>query len=230
VAGPKYQFKPDRYSSHSMILSRLRGGKGLRLLDVGAANGYLAERLSAQGYEVTCLEGDASLAEVASKKCLSCMIVDLDGPIPPLSGLFDVIVYADILEHLKDPLRTLTLINRYLERDGIVIVSIPNVANVWVRLQLLLGKFDYADRGILDRTHLRFFTLKSFRIFLREASLEVVELFSTPIPLPLVIPLQYQGRIFRFVYAVNAWLDRIWKSLFGYQLIGIARRSEARES
>ncbi len=218
-----------------MILSRLREGQGRRLLDVGAADGYLAERLSARGYEVTCLEGDPSLAKVASTKCFRCVLVDLDGLIPPLSGLplsglFDVIVYADILEHLRSPLKTLMLINRYLRRDGIVIVSIPNVANIWVRLQLLLGNFDYADRGILDRTHLQFFTLKSFRIFLQEAGLEVFELLSTPVPLPLVVPEQYQGRIFGLACSMNARLARIWKSLFGYQFIGVARRSQARET
>lgn len=141
-----------------------------------------------------------------------------------------MIVYADILEHLRSPLKTLMLINRYLKQDEIVIVSIPNVANTLVRLHLLLGTFVYADRRILDRTHLRFLTPKSFQVFLQEAGLEVFELFSNPGPLPVVIPEQYQGRIFGLACAINAQLARMWGSLFGYQFIGVARRSQARET
>ncbi len=78
--------------------------------------------------------------------------------------------------------------------------------------------------------HLRFFTLKSVQIFLQEAGLEVFELFSILAPLPLVIPEQYQSRIFGLACAINARLARMWKSLFGYQFIGVARRSQARET
>ena len=197
MATSVYQFKGDPYSSHSVILSHLREGEGRRLLDVGAATGYLAER-----------------------------VADLDGPLPPLKGPFDVIVYGDILEHLKDPLRVFMMINEHLRSDGTVIVSVPNVANIWVRIQLLLGKFEYADRGILDRTHMRFFTLNSFRTFLQEANVDVVKLLSTPIPLPLLIPECYQGSIFQLAHAANARLARIWKSLFAYQFVVVARRSK----
>jgi 2-polyprenyl-3-methyl-5-hydroxy-6-metoxy-1,4-benzoquinol methylase len=226
MATSVYQFKGDPYSSHSVILSHLREGEGRRLLDVGAATGYLAERLSSRGYEITCLEGDAALAAAASRACSEVLVADLDGPLPPLKGPFDVIVYGDILEHLKDPLRVFVMINEHLRSDGTVIVSVPNVANIWVRIQLLLGKFEYADRGILDRTHMRFFTLNSFRTFLQEANFDVVKLLSTPIPLPLLIPERYQGPIFQLAHSANARLARIWKSLFAYQFVVVARRSK----
>ena len=222
---PSYQLKDDRYSSHSLILSSLGKGDGRRLLDVGAADGFLAEKLTAQGFEVTCIEGDTSLAAKAEGKCSRLIVADLDETPPQLSGKFDVIVYGDILEHLKDPLRVITALNANLKPDGIVIVSVPNVSHLWVRWQLLRGRFEYTDRGILDRTHLRFFTLKSFQRFLADAHLQILRMYSTPVPLPLVVAPKFQGSLFRTVHAINALSARIWKTLLAYQFLAVARRS-----
>jgi 2-polyprenyl-3-methyl-5-hydroxy-6-metoxy-1,4-benzoquinol methylase len=220
-----YRLKPDAYSSHSRILSLLGEGHQRRLLDVGAADGFLAERLSGQGFEVTCLEGNYALAEKAKTKCSAVVMADLDSALPDLQTNFDVIVYGDILEHLKDPLRALRGLNCYLKPEGIVVISVPNVANLWVRYHLLTGKFEYADRGILDRTHLRFFTLSSFQQLLREANLKIIRLCSTPVPLPLLVPERYQGRIFDAIHALNAASSKLWKSLLAYQFVAVAQRS-----
>lgn len=224
VSSP-YQLKTDPYSSHSLILSLLGEGYGRRLLDVGAADGFLAEKLSGQGFDVTCLEGNGSLAEKAKTKCSALIVADLDGTLPELPASFDAIVYGDVLEHLKDPLRLLSGLNHYLKPEGVVIISVPNVSHLWVRFHLLMGRFEYADRGILDRTHLRFFTLSSFQQLLRDANLKPIQLFSTPVPLPLVVPQRYQGRIFRAIHALNAASSRSWKGLLAYQFVALARRS-----
>ncbi len=226
VTGFPYQLKRDPYSSHSVILARAGEGRGRRLLDVGAADGFLAEQLTERGYEVTCIEGDQGLAALAAGKCRSVVVADLEGDLPDLDGPFDVIVYGDVLEHLKDPLRVFLTLNRLLSPGGTIIVSVPNVAHLWVRLQLLLGRFEYADQGILDRTHLRFFTLGSFRRFLAEAKLTVVELVATPVPLPLLIPERYHGRWLRALHALNAALAGARKTLFGYQFVAVARLGE----
>ncbi len=223
VTGSPYQLKRDPYSSHSVILSRLGEGHGRRLLDVGAADGFLAEQLTARGYEITCIEGNQGLAALAAGKCRSVVVADLDRDLPELDGPFDVIVYGDILEHLKDPFRIFLDLNRLLSQNGTVIVSVPNVAHFWVRYQLLLGRFEYADRGILDRTHLRFFTLASFQRLLADARLMVVELVATPVPLPLLIPERYHGRWLSALHALNAALAGAWKTLFAYQFVAVAR-------
>src|SRR5262249_2941285 len=157
-----YQLKPDRYSSHSVILSYLPEGKGKCLLDVGAAQGDMAALLTARGFEVTAVEGDAGLAAIAKSKCKRIILADLDDPIPNWGGPFDVVVYGDVLEHLKNPLAVLTNITGQLKDDGFAVISVPNSVHAWVRLQMLVGRFEYAERGILDKTHLRFFTLTSF--------------------------------------------------------------------
>jgi 2-polyprenyl-3-methyl-5-hydroxy-6-metoxy-1,4-benzoquinol methylase len=75
---------------------------------------------------------------------------------------YDLVILGDILEHLKRPDIFLTAINDHLTPDGKIIVSVPNIANYSIRLRLLIGQFRYTETGIMDRTHLRFFTWSSF--------------------------------------------------------------------
>ena len=222
-----YQLKPDPYSSHAVILSRLGEGRGRRALDVGAADGFLAELLTRQGWQVTALERDPARAAKARGRCHEVIVADLDQAAPRLRGLFDAIVYGDVLEHLNDPLPVLVALDRALAADGRVIVSVPNVAHLWVRFSLALGRWDYADRGILDRTHLRFFTKRSFAALLRDAGLSVEELVATPVPLPLVVPPRLHGRALDAVHALSAGAARAWKGGLAYQFVAVCRRASA---
>jgi len=223
-----YQSKiDDPYSSHSIILTRVGEGKGRRILDVGSAQGVLAQRFSARGFEVTCVEGSAELAALGKDKCHEMIVADLDKPLPRLNGQFDIIVYGDILEHLRDPLQVFKGFNQSLRPDGRVIVSVPNFAHWWVRFNLLFGRFEYMDRGILDRTHLRFFTLRSFQEFLREAGLECEEMVATPIPLLLMVPERHHGGWLRLLHGMNAAVSRCWKTMFGYQFVAVAHPRNA---
>jgi len=227
VAASPYQSKrSDRYSSHSLISRLLGRGGGRRLLDVGAAHGYLAEELRAQGFQVTGIEANRVLGEEAAKHCDDFLLLDLDGPLPAFAEPFDVMVFGDVLEHLKNPAAVLRVLTASLKEEGAIVISVPNVANVYVRLSLLFGRFDYQDRGILDRTHLHFFTRTTFREFLRDAGLEAKTLTATPIPLPLVVSQRYQGVVFGMLHAANAWLARAWPTLFGYQFVALARKEK----
>jgi 2-polyprenyl-3-methyl-5-hydroxy-6-metoxy-1,4-benzoquinol methylase len=225
MSASPYQLKSDPYSSHAVILKRLGQGQGRRALDVGAADGFLSELLSRQGWQVTALERDPAQAAKARGRCHEVIVADLDQAAPKLSGTFDAIVYGDVLEHLTDPLPVLVAINRSLAPAGRVVVSVPNVAHLWVRLQLLLGRWDYGDRGILDRTHLRFFTRRTFVRFLEEAGLSVTELASTPVPLPLVVPGRLHGAVLDAVHSASAAAARAWTSGLAYQLVAVCRRT-----
>lgn len=213
----------DPYSSHSVILSQVGDGQGRRLLDVGAAHGVLAEQFTRRGFEVTCIEGDPELAVEAGKHCQEMIVADLDKELPQLKGQFDIIVFGDILEHLREPMRVFRTLNRYLKAGGAVIVSVPNFVHLWVRLNVLFGRLEYAERGILDRTHLRLFTLRSFKRFLAEAGLGIEKLVATPVPLLLAVPQRYHGWWLRLLHALNAALARSWKTMFGYQFVAVAR-------
>ena len=118
MSASPYQLKSDPYSSHALILRTLGEGQGRRALDVGAADGFLSELLTRQGWQVTALERDPAQAAKARGRCHEVIVADLDAAAPKLSGAFDAIVYGDVLEHLTDPLPVLVAINRSLASDG----------------------------------------------------------------------------------------------------------------
>ncbi len=218
-----YDFKPDRYSSHSVIVRLAGDGQGRRLLDVGAADGLLSRLFTERGWRVTAIERDPDRAAGGRAFCERMVVADLDREVPALDERFDLIVYADVLEHLVDPLKILRALDARLAPGGRVIVSMPNVAHLWVRLSLLLGRFDYADRGILDRTHVRFFTERSLRQLLAAAGLEVARLEPTPAPLPQVVPPRWHGPWLDALHGVNAGAARVFRRLLGYQFVVVAR-------
>lgn len=218
-----YGFKDDPYSSHATILRLIGEGRGRRLLDVGAADGFLAERLTKQDWKVTAIERDPEMASLARRHCCEVVVIDLNQGVPHLSGLFDAIVYGDILEHLVSPERVFNLLNQYLTKGGVVIVSMPNVAHLWVRLMLLFGRFDYADSGILDRTHVRFFTLKTFRRFLEECNVQLVDMVPVPAPLLLAVPRRFHGAWLRALHTINAVAVKCWPRGLAYQFVAIGR-------
>jgi SAM-dependent methyltransferase len=219
AAHAPYQLKGDPYSSHGAIVSLLGAGRGRRLLDAGAADGFLAEVLAANGWDVTAIERDPLQAERARGKCREVIVADLADVGDKLIGSFDAIVYGDVLEHLADPLPAVVAVNKRLAPDGAVIVSVPNVAHVWMRLSLLTGRFDYRDRGILDRTHLRFFTRRTFLDLLARAGLRVTAFRATPAPLPLVVPRRWHGRWLGVAQAASARAAQLWPGGLAYQFV-----------
>jgi 2-polyprenyl-3-methyl-5-hydroxy-6-metoxy-1,4-benzoquinol methylase len=219
----RYALKADPHSSHSLVLRWLGDGRGRRLLDVGAADGFLSRHLTERGWRVTALEADPVAAGAGAAHCEAMLVADLDRDIPALGPPFDAIVYGDVLEHLADPLRALSTLNRALAPGGDVMISIPNVAHLWIRLSLLAGRFDYADRGILDRTHLRFFTERSLRALLAEAGLRVVRFTATPVPLYQVVPPRFHSTALAAVHAASAAAARALPRLLGYQFVVLAR-------
>lgn len=206
-----------------MILALLGEGRGRRLLDAGAADGFLAALLTARGWTVTAVERDPVRAEQVRGKCHEVIVADLADAVLTLSGPFDAIVYGDVLEHLGDPLSALRSVNQSLAPGGLVVVSVPNVAHVWVRVSLLLGSFDYTDRGILDRTHLRFFTRRTLLTMLTQAGLAVDALHATPAPLPLLVPARRHGRWLRPTHALSARVSRWWPGGLAYQFVAMCR-------
>lgn len=110
-------------------------------------------------------------------------------------GKFDVVILADVLEHLPDPASVLQLTRRVLEQDGIVIASVPNVAHWSVRLDLLFGRFDYQPCGIMDATHLRWFTEKSVRVLFETTGYQIESLRHTA---GVLLPVYYEHFLWRY--------------------------------
>jgi 2-polyprenyl-3-methyl-5-hydroxy-6-metoxy-1,4-benzoquinol methylase len=170
----------NKDSSHTMIAELV--GRGKRVLDVGCAAGDLAEVLAEHRCQVTGIEIDPEAARLAEKRCERVIVGDVENLDlgEELDGeSFDVIVFGDALEHLKDPLRTLARLKPFLRPEGYVAASIPNVAHGSVRLALMQGKFQYSSLGLLDNTHLRFFTRESIEQLFEDAGFLVTELRRT---------------------------------------------------
>ncbi len=156
--------------SLSKIINLVKEAK--MVLDIGCADGSLAQYLKDFGCHVTGIDVSAEMTQVAKQYCDEVYTIDLDtSDIGDVLGSdsFDVVVCADVLEHLKDPAKTLREIKGLLKKQGFIIASIPNVAHGAVRLALLKGNFDYQKFGILDNTHLRFFTRASVIKLFEEA-------------------------------------------------------------
>lgn len=159
--------------THDSVLSQIPAG--CRVLDVGCATGYLGSNLRQKGCEVSGIDINQSAIDeipTAVYKHLICANLD-DCDAAPFGAEFDVIVAADVLEHCLRPERVLALLLEMLRPKGRIIVSLPNVAHASVRLALLVGRFEYADIGILDRTHLHLYTRASARRLVEEAGLTI---------------------------------------------------------
>ncbi len=219
MPGPEYEFKAFKYSSHYWILKILEPEKGhLKILDVGTASGYLGKILRGKGHSVVGIENDAAAAEKARGYYDSFQLADLESYEFPYRREFDYILFADVLEHLRDPAAVLRKCLPALKESGKIIISVPNVANLVVRLSLLLGRFDYMDRGILDRTHLRFFTLRSLHKMLSEVSCRALRVVPTPLPWQIVLP--FTGKkLFAPLHEGLYLLTRCWKTGLGYQFV-----------
>lgn len=222
AATERYVFKDFPHSSHR-VLSELVGSEPRRVLDVGAATGFLGRRLSEAGHEVVGVERDPEAATAAAPAYAAFHVLDLAHlPLLP-EAPFDVVVAGDVVEHLPDPDSLLERLAVQLAPRGRLLLSVPNVAFIQVRLALLAGRFTYAGRGILDRTHLRFFTRRSALAAVRRAGLRPMSLRGLPPPLPLLSPVFARWPL-RVIYEAAAMAARVWPTMFGFQLVVEARR------
>ncbi|MDQ1520701.1 MAG: hypothetical protein QOI55_1774 [Actinomycetota bacterium] len=180
-----YELKDDPETSHGRILAWLRDRPPSRILDLGCSDGALGDRLRRLGHEVTGV--DATEHRDASERLDAYVVADLERGIPDEVGTgFDIVLAADVLEHVRKPDRLLGDARDRLRVGGSVIVSIPNFAHWYPRLRVALGAFDYDARGILDRGHLRFFTRRSFERLALTTGFAVTRREAVGIPIEVV--------------------------------------------
>jgi len=208
----RYPLKSSPYGSHALLLAEFPGrGDGRRVLDVGCGYGHLGSVLARRGFIVTGVDHPG----VEHSPEIDFVAADLDD-MPPLKGTFDFILCGDVLEHLRDPLRMLQEFRRLLAPGGALIASLPNSGNAYFRYQVLLGRFPQEDRGLFDRTHLRFYTWDGWVDLLGRAGFGIQTLRCSGVPFSEALPR------FPLVHLLE-WLSftaaRIWKRLFAYQFI-----------
>lgn len=181
-ASQAYEFKEGDNTSHGRILSWMAGREPKRVLDLGCSDGALSLRLRKLGHDVTAV--DLEEHEGVRERVHRFVAANLDDGVPDEVGDgYDIVMCADVLEHVRHPEKLLEGARRVLAPGGSIIASVPNFAHWYPRTRVALGAFDYDRRGILDAGHLRFFTRRSFEHLIDGAGLAVRRRESVGLPL-----------------------------------------------
>jgi len=220
------------------------------VLDVGCGTASTGKALEKKGYEVWGIDNSHEACMLASKhitKALPADITDFRAIDENFKNkVFDHIIFADILEHVADPWGVLKHYYRYLKPDGRLIVSLPNTAAWTKRFRFLFGSFDYEDTGIMDRDHIRFFTMKSAKEMIKDAGFTIIKIDYIPYFIRIFQPAikkiflknmtidstnrnilsdsPFYGFYMKFVYPVEYWLGYPFKSFFAFKMVLIAKK------
>jgi glycosyltransferase involved in cell wall biosynthesis len=220
-----YELKPNVRSSHARLRDWLVGRPPARILDLGCGSGALGGVLRAAGHDVTGI--DIEKLDPLTDRPDRFIAGDLDRGIPPEAGDgYDVVLAADVLEHVRRPGDLLRDALGRLAPGGSLMASVPNFAHWYPRLRVASGHFDYDRRGILDADHVRFFTAASFERMTSNAGLRVRRKEATGLPLDILdrgaatgrAPVA-AGRLGRFVARADRWAVDRFPNLFAYQLL-----------
>jgi 2-polyprenyl-3-methyl-5-hydroxy-6-metoxy-1,4-benzoquinol methylase len=219
-----YPVKTSSHSSHAYLRDAV--GSGAEVLDVGCGEGFLAKELSESGNRVYGI--DALATPRLAQSFAGYAQRDLDGGLGGAfaNRQFDRVLLMDVLEHLRSPETLLAEARERLRRNGFLLVSLPNVANLTVRLMLLFGAWEYAERGIMDRTHLRFYTRRSARRLLENAGYKVLEQKMTVMPIEVVLGSPDRNPMLKLAHWLLIACTKLMPGFFGYQTFFIAQRAD----
>jgi glycosyltransferase involved in cell wall biosynthesis len=215
-----YELKTSPTSSHGLLLSWLAEKVPGDVLDVGCSDGRFGELVRRFGHRV--IGVDVIKHEGVGERLDGFVESSPIGGLPTETGDdFDVIIAADVLEHTIDPGGLLDDMVDRLASGGSILVSVPNFAHWYPRARVLVGRFDYDQRGLLDRGHLRFFTRSSFERLISDRHLKVERKAVIGSPLEVLdrgkpTPLR---RVIRAAGLVDRAATRVWPTLFGYQFL-----------
>jgi SAM-dependent methyltransferase len=216
--GEEYGLKHAENSSHSIVLRWLEGMPPGRVLDLGCSSGLLDERIRALGHNVTGL--DMFALPGVTERVDRFLEANLDRGLPPIlreEAPFDLVVAADVLEHVRDPESVLKQVRSVLVPGGTLIASVPNFGHWYPRGRTAVGLFDYDQRGILDRGHVRFFTRRSLLDLVRRSGFAVTRLEASGLPLEILSASKGLG--WRGVGLADRVAVGTWPTLFGYQFV-----------
>jgi len=219
-----------------------------KVLDVGCGRASLSGEIKSQGYTVWGIESSKIACEIARKRIDILIECDLTNTCHVSQKIseerFDYIIFSDVLEHLYDPLAMLKYYKAFLRPGGRVLISLPNVCNWVMRLKFMVGIFKYEDTGVMDRTHVRFFTFRTAQILVKEAGLIITKVDSDPYLIRAVLPIlksllkkpskdnaaQQRAimespaykRYQKWVYPIEYRICSLLKGLFAFRIIIVA--------
>ena len=219
----RYRDKTEAlFTSHTVALTELKRLAPKTILDLGCGPGFVARRCEQLGFRVTGVDAYPPIEGTMS----AFHRVNLERDTMPVDAFdYDAVLLLDVIEHLAEPEEFLIgLRNDSQATDAIrtppaVLISTPNVAFAGVRLNLLFGRFSYAERGILDVTHKRLFTRRTLKRSLEECGFAIEKMIPVPVPCETVLG----GGVGRALGHVAAFLARAWPRMFAFQFLVVAR-------
>lgn len=210
----KYHFKPNFYSTHSKVLKFIKPNS--KVLDIGCNDGSFLNYLKNKK-KCRVLGIDNILNK--KKKIKNIIKKNLDNGLPNINyNNFDYIIMLDVIEHLSFPEKFLVDLKDKTKNNLnlTLIFSTPNIAFLPMRISLLLGNFNYAEKGILDITHKRLFTFNSFLKIFKFSKFKVHKIYGIPAPFPLVLGNNLFSKI---LLDINKCLIILSKRLFSFQIL-----------
>jgi glycosyltransferase involved in cell wall biosynthesis/cyclopropane fatty-acyl-phospholipid synthase-like methyltransferase len=210
----------ESYGSHAVLLRWLAQRPAAKVLDAGCFDGRFADMARRQGHHVTGL--DRQKFDGVAQRVDSFIEADLNEPLPPfLHGQYDVVVAGDVLEHVVEPHSLLSELARALRPGGEILVSVPNFGHWYPRGRTALGKFDYDQRGPLDRGHVRFFTRDSIEALIGNCGLVITERATVGTPFDTIVEgsSPWRERLATGAARGDRAATRVWPRLFGYQFL-----------
>ncbi|HEX4808882.1 MAG TPA: bifunctional glycosyltransferase/class I SAM-dependent methyltransferase, partial [Bryobacteraceae bacterium] len=219
-----YKVKQSRYSSH--YYARRLVGTNQRVLEAGCGDGSFGAELALAGNRVIGLDPQPQASERAGYEVILEGALDQQilGHQPLQRASFDRVLLLDQIDRFPEPKNILRELRPLLAERGKLIVSVPNAVNITTRLMVLFGRFQYSDRGIMDWSHLRFFTRSSIRNLLESEGLHVIGRHSTLVPLERLIALPPDHGLLRAGNILLKALTTLAPGLLAYQVILVAEK------
>jgi glycosyltransferase involved in cell wall biosynthesis/2-polyprenyl-3-methyl-5-hydroxy-6-metoxy-1,4-benzoquinol methylase len=209
-----YRPKLNYTSPHSLSFARVPAGS--TVLDIGCAGGYMAGIL-AEKKDCTVDGIDAFVAVEPGLN--SFLLHDLNTGLPPLDYTkYDYVLMLDVIEHLAKPEAFLDALYHALAENprAEILISTANIGFMITRFMLFIGQFNYGRRGILDRTHTRLFTFRSFERAVEESDFDILERVGVPGPYPMAMGDNFLSRT---LLRINQALIHVSRGLFSYQIL-----------
>lgn len=227
AAPRRYAAVPNAALSHEKSLVLERVPAGARVLEIGAHTGDFSAVLTAHGCRVTAVEANAIAAADLAGRVDTAIVGSIEDPAVQarITGTFDVVLAMHVLEHLVDPWAVVARLAGHLAPGGLCLVLLPNVGAWTVRKDLFFkGSFEYEDVGILDRTHVRFFTIDSGRALIESAGLVVTNWMPAHVCIPFERRLRLLTRSSRLASAWARWFTRRYPGVASEIVLFEARR------
>jgi len=214
------KYETYRYYCNPFLLNLVP--QGVKVLDVGCSGGQFGEQLILhKGCTVFGVDISANAIEDAQKRLHSALQMNIEEDAFPFADqYFDLVIFGDVLEHLRDPASVLSDFSSHLKPDGMLLTSLPNVAHIGIRIRLFCGRWNYQSSGIMDDSHLRFFTLTTARKMLRDAGFEIIRFDVSP---------KLNTRLLRhlpFLTGLVKGLCKLFPRLLAYQFLFLCRRHQ----